>query len=136
MKASDFWKVICEQENYRFFTGLPSSAFAGLYKSMSSGFMHYIPAVSLDIAVKLILGASFGEANVALIIPSEYLDDLDLSLFEGNFDVLVITDGSKQGRFKYKYYNLKSDVDCNFSKFLADIRKEKVPGILFLGEDI
>ena len=68
VKAKEFLSCLCEEHNYRFFTGFPCEGLIPIYNAMSSDFMHYIPAVNEQIAVGLANGAFIaGEKSIVLM---------------------------------------------------------------------
>lgn len=74
IKAKDFLHFLCEEQDYRFFVGVPSLDFRPIYKNMNSDFMHYIPAVNIDIAVSLAIGSLLGGFKSVVISDNENFD--------------------------------------------------------------
>ena len=74
IKAKDFWSYLCNDLEYRFFSGVPHIVFKSLYKKMNKSFLHYIPAVNADAAVGLVNGVRLTGMNSAVIIGSEDLE--------------------------------------------------------------
>jgi hypothetical protein len=60
IKAKDFLHFLCEEHDYRFFSGVPDNSFKPIYSAMSGDFMHYIPAVNIDISVGIAVGTLIG----------------------------------------------------------------------------
>lgn len=95
VKAKDFWMKICEEMDYRFFTGIPYKEAADLYKYMDSNIMHYIPAASEDIAVKMATGTWISGFKSAVILEAEKLKRVNLNFnTSNNIPVLFITNAA------------------------------------------
>jgi tRNA(Phe) wybutosine-synthesizing methylase Tyw3 len=93
VKAKEFWNFICNDLEYRFFAGMPTSEFVGLYDAMDPEIMHYIPASNSQVALNLCSGAYVSGFKSAAILPSNYLDSLDFSfILKNDLSALIITD--------------------------------------------
>lgn len=71
VKIKDFWKCICEDFNYRLFSGVPCTGLSILYNTMSSKFMHYMPPTTDLVALNLINGARVAGTKGALLLDSQ-----------------------------------------------------------------
>lgn len=68
IKAKDFLYYICEECNYRFFSGTPVDALVKLNSHMSTELLHYMPTVSTKNALGLSLGVSLtGFSSVVML---------------------------------------------------------------------
>ena len=78
IKAKDFLNYVCNNLDYRSFTGYPQKEFISLYNNMDSSFMHYIPTVRNDIAFSLALGTSLcGVKSIVIANGSKFLEDYE-----------------------------------------------------------
>jgi len=68
IKAKEFWEYLCEELNYRFFAGVPCDGLTALYNKMDAQIMHYMPAVSENIALGLINGARLASVKGCVFI--------------------------------------------------------------------
>ena len=68
-----FLKFLCEELDYRFFSGVPCCGFKPIYDCMSSKFMHYVPAVSERVAFGVSVGASVAGIKSVVMVDSSYL---------------------------------------------------------------
>jgi hypothetical protein len=92
VKVKDFWSKICEEMDYRFFTGIPYKAATDLYKHMDPNIMHYIPATSEAIAVKMATGTWISGFKSAVILDKKKLERVNLDFnIKNNVPILFIT---------------------------------------------
>lgn len=80
VKAKDFLKFLCEDLDYRFFSGTAAKGSTPLYKSMSPDFMHYIPAAHEQIALGMANGSHMAGFKSAIIVPVSSLANMDWTL--------------------------------------------------------
>lgn len=85
IKIKNFWNYLCNDLNYRFFSGKPCLGFKSLYKTMSPETMHYIPAANSTTAVGLVSGASLSGHKGAVLLDAHGLYDI-LSII-GKFNI-------------------------------------------------
>lgn len=92
MKIKDFWKLICEEHGYRFFSGVPCERLKLLYKTMSPDFMHFIPATKSDVALGIVSGAVFTGKKACLLIDDIQITQcyLWLNIFVYRHDILPL----------------------------------------------
>ncbi len=135
IKAKAFLKFICEDYGFRFFSGVPSKGFKGIFNAMDKTIMHYIPAANENIALAMASGAASNGVASAIFIDYSEVVKLDFSkniLF--NIPLLVIAFMSED--FKYKK---SSDSILLSDKYEKDVsilidrfwRKGKVSSIYF-----
>lgn len=94
VKAKDFWNFVCEELNYRFFSGVACEGLQPLLKAMKPEFMHYVPAANERLALAMASGAKVGGFKGGILISGHFLSDLmtiinDLNL-EYKIPVLII----------------------------------------------
>jgi siroheme synthase len=132
VKAKEFWNYLCNELDYRFFSGVPCLGLKPLYDEMSSKFMHYIPAANEKIALGLVSGAWLSGTKGAVLMDYGNLGDINklLSAFNEKYKVpalIIIYDEN------YKCINKKTIYE-NLKKLVKDIEKENKPGIFFIGK--
>lgn len=79
-KAKDFWKYLCDDFNYRLFSGVPCVGLKPLYDTMNPKFMHYMPATSDLTALSLVNGARVAGTKSALLLDSSNFFDITNSI--------------------------------------------------------
>jgi hypothetical protein len=142
VKAKDFWSYLCNDLDYRMFSGVVCPGLLPLYKDMTSDLMHYIPAANERIALGIVSGSYVGGFKGGILIDMKFAYDIT-SLLSFNIDhkipLLVIGSGSKDSYLTYDFPravittdNFKSKVDF----VVKNIEKEKVPGLLVFKEGI
>lgn len=109
LEAKDFWHELCEEFDYRFFSGIPFLAAEELYINMNAKMMHYVPAANEHIALKLASGAWTAGFKSAVILPARLVNNLNFE-FNINFGipVLVLTTKDELSSDKRKF--IKTDL--------------------------
>jgi len=93
VKAKEFWDLICDKMDYRFFSGIPIATFKAVYDAMDPEVMHYVPAANEQIALNASFGAYLSGFKSVTILPSYKIKLLDFSLIEqAKIPTLIITD--------------------------------------------
>ncbi|GAG71170.1 unnamed protein product, partial [marine sediment metagenome] len=134
MKALDFWKCICDDNEYRFFAGTPCLDLLPLYKSMNVKFMHYLPAVEEKTALGFANGVYFTEIKSAIIINlSRFYNILDEILnynFERKVPILILAykDTDIRPGFRLPFVELKDEK--SIQSICNRIERRSIPGIL------
>lgn len=67
-KASKFWSYLCDELNYRFFTGVACAGFKSIFDAMDSKVMHYVPAINERVALGIATGVSLAGHKSGLLI--------------------------------------------------------------------
>lgn len=129
VKEAAFWKHLCEDLNYRFFTGIPFEEVTKLYQNMNKEIMHYIPAVREDVALKLATGAWISGFRSAIILEPKKIYALDMS-FNVRLEIptLFITSAVQDKTLLkgVRGFHTSRDLDTLVKK----VEKGKRPGIL------
>lgn len=120
LKAKDFWKYICEDFNYRLFSGVPCISLKPLYDTMNSKFMHYMPATNDIDALSLINGARLSDTKGAILINSNKVFDIYNSIQYLNIEygiplLMLIYNESKLPNIKCTKGGIK-DIDKIINK--------------------
>jgi hypothetical protein len=111
-KDLEFWLTICEEYNYRFFSGVPCAELAPLYAGMQSNIMHYIPAANENIALNLAAGSRISGYNSGILIGPSLIEKLDFTVLDTfSVPVLIITTVSNK---KGLYANNNLDEVINY----------------------
>lgn len=140
VKAKDFFKVLCEELNYRFFSGVVCGGLSKLFNAMDSSFMHYVPAADENIALGLVSGTAMSGLGSVLVIDmklKEFVYPNFNFLIQNKLPVIIIAySENKKEIFKY-------DIPIVYFKDLDDLKvlsnkidKKSTPGLLIIGRDI
>jgi hypothetical protein len=142
VKAEDFWKHLCEELDYRFFSGVICPGLLPLYKKMNSKRMHYVPAVNERIGLGLVSGACMAGLNSGLLIDMDFAYDLTKFIrfnINNKLPLLVIGSGNKDTLLAYDFPSEFIDND-KFEDKLVKVsnlsNKIKVPGLIVIGEGV
>jgi hypothetical protein len=128
VKAKEFFDLLCNKLNYRFFTGLPFEEAKQLFSNMSSDFMHYIPATRAGSALGMAYGTRIAGFKSCLILSTDEIVKLSFSL---PIPLVVITNGST------KFNNLVFDGDLEeLEKFLVRAEKYTKAVTINIGGDL
>jgi sulfopyruvate decarboxylase TPP-binding subunit len=137
VKATDFWEYLCNKLNYRFFSGIPCVGLDPLYNKMSSEFMHYIPAVSIQIAIGLTNGAFLSGVKSAVLSNTSHICKLDLDFnLKNSIPLLLITSSKEKPMLRKEIYNLDltDDLEKCLDKIYRHLETKLKPGVLFIEE--
>lgn len=94
IKAMALWKLLCDQLDYRFFSGVPCKGLSPLYNKMSSSFLHYVPAVNEQAAVDIVNGAMLAGTRAAVLMDASCIKNVDLSFnIDNDRPLLLVTSG-------------------------------------------
>ncbi len=137
VKATCFWEHLCNKLDYRFFSGIPCVGLDPLYNKMSSEFMHYIPAVSIQIAMGLSNGAFLAGTKSAVLSEALHISKLDLDFnIKNSIPVLLIVSSKEKPTFRKEIYSLSltDDVEKCLDKISNHLETKLKPGVLFIEE--
>jgi len=132
VKAKEFWNFLCEDMDYRLFSGVPCLGLKSLYDKMSIDFMHYIPAVNEHAAFGIALGSTTAGVKTGVLVDAQYLDmveDWMKFCFDYESHIVIITNKDLKRKisklvFEGDYRKLKT--------FLARKDREGKPAIIVL----
>jgi hypothetical protein len=137
VKAIDFWEYLCNKLNYRFFSGIPCIGLDPLYNKMSSEFMHYIPAVSIQIAMGLTNGAFLSGTKSAILTNTSHICRLDLDFnLKNSIPSLLITSSKEKPVLRKEIYSLDltDNLEICLDKISKHLETKLKPGVLFIKE--
>jgi hypothetical protein len=151
VKAKEFWDYLCNELDYRFFSGIPCLGLKSLYDEMSPKFMHYIPAANERIALGLVSGAWLSGTKGAVLISStnilEVINLLKNFNNEYKIPILIICyadnyDWAEQDITSFLLRNFEivhiiDDVETfktNLNLIINEMGKKKRSGIFFVGK--
>ena len=122
IKAKDFWSYLCNDLEYRFFSGVPNIVFKSLYKKMNNSFLHYIPAVNSEAVIGVVNGIRLTGMNSMAIMG---LDDLETCLIsiqrfniEYKLPLTIISNKVDNNNFK-----ILSEFIINYKINVVDLSK-------------
>lgn len=148
VKAKEFWDYLCNELDYRFFTGVPCEGFKPLYDEMNAEFMHYIPAVNARVAMGMVNGARLAGVKSALLIDIDNIYTIyDLLFnFSNIYEIpfLIIAYQSKDSKvdlnksgFDIPHRLLaKTRFKPNLKKFVEITEELEAPGVIIIKEGI
>lgn len=144
MKVKEFWELLCEELDYRFFTGVPSLELKGIYDKMSSKLMYYVPATRENVALGMANGVALSGIYSAVFIDADrahnLMDWLNSFNLEYKVPILIIASEREENSiakklfsmYKIPYRTLKNASDIR--QITNKIRKSNRPGVLIVGE--
>jgi len=143
VKAKEFWDYLCNELDYRFFSGVPCEGLKPLYDTMSVDFMYYVPAVNERVALGMSSGAQLAGAKSAILIDIDNIYTVYNSLF--NFTnvykipVLIIAYKNKGSKINIGMPH-KEMSEIRFKpglkKFIETMETEEIPGVFVIKEGI
>jgi hypothetical protein len=129
MKAKDFWNILWNDFDYRFFSGVPAIELIPLYKSMDSSMMNYIPAANENIGLNLSVGSWIAGTKSGMLLPKNLFNHLDLTDLE--FPVIFIVSGNAVVLKNIISMAVSED---ELRKFISDTFISKAPGVILVKE--
>jgi sulfopyruvate decarboxylase TPP-binding subunit len=140
VKVKEFFKVLCEDLNYRFFSGVVCSGLSALYKSMSDSFMLYVPAVNETIALGVSAGAAISGMGSGIFLDLKFKEDIYSNfnfLIENKLPLIIIGySENKKESFKYDIPIVHFKETEDIVKLSNKMEKKSVPGLLVIGKDV
>ena len=139
VKAKDFWNYLCDELNYRFFSGVACPGLLPLYKEMNPDIMHYVPAANERIALGMVSGAAISGFKGGILIDMRFRYDFS-SLFKFNINykipLLIIGYGDAEDKLMYDFPDtlLGSDYKKSLKKITSKLESKLVPGLIVIGE--
>ncbi len=142
VKAKEFWNYLCEELDYRFFSGVACSGLSPLYKKMDSKLMHYIPAVNERIGLGLASGAYMAGYKSGLLMDMKFA--YDITSFIGfnvahRVPLLIIGYGNEDSLLTYDFpseFITAQNFYKKIKKVVAVSEPEKIPGLIVFGEGV
>jgi hypothetical protein len=136
VKAKEFWGCLCDNFDFRFFSGVPCRGLSALYNTMKKDFLHYVPASNEQMAIGLVNGAFLAGFNSAALIDINKISKLDVNFnLSNNVPLLIITSGKNYNNPLYNV-NLTDDYAGSLSKITKYISTKLKPGVLFVEDGL
>jgi len=129
VKAKDFLEFLCNELDYRFFSGTSTSGSEALYKHMSPDFMHYMPAATEQIALGLVAGSLIAGFKSVVILPTDKITQLDWSL---NLPVLVIAFGKSKLPSDFLKVKLSDSFKKSIKTLVTKVNNQVKPGVILV----
>ncbi len=146
VKAKEFLEFICNDLEYRFFTGTPCLEFKSIYNNMDSRIMHYIPAVDENSAANIVSGSSITGIKSMIMMPANKIFNiiglLNFFILKYNIPFLILSHGSKDQISLFNKVGIYSKfIDTDYRKYLRfvsnkSIRTGKPCGIVINGKEL
>lgn len=139
VKAKEFLEFLCNELDYRFFSGVACAGFAPLYSNMSADIMHYVPATNERIAMAMVAGAHVSGFKGAILMSSKLCPDLARLVADdllGGIPIIMLAyvDGEEPKlncpTLKFKSKSWQEDL----SNFVKKLNKSGKPGLVLIGE--
>jgi sulfopyruvate decarboxylase TPP-binding subunit len=143
VKAKEFWEYLCEELDYRFFTGVPCKGLKSLYDEMNPDFLHYVPAVNERVAIGMACGASLAGIKSGVLINADNIHVIHdpivnfVSKYNISFLILAYSESNKKLNLGIPKSELKDNKFVNKLKLLSNkSEKLQVPGIFYVGKGV
>lgn len=146
VKAKEFWEYLCNELDYRFFSGVPCEGLKPLYDTMNIDLMYYVPAVNERVAVGLVNGARLASVRSAILIDINNIYTIYDLLFNFNniykIPFLIIAYQSKNSKidlnksgFDIPHRSLaKTRFKPGLKKFVEITEEMEIPGVIIIEE--
>ena len=137
VKVKDLFSCLCDDLNYRFFSGVAFKELESLFKFMTPEFLHYVPAINENTAFGLVCGASLAGIKSCLVLDLKLKENIYSNFnfaLENKIPFLIIGCGDKTGNIKDIPKQYLVDVE-KILKLDEKIVKESIPGLLIIGKD-
>lgn len=146
VKAKEFWHCLCEELDYRVYSGVPCIGLDSLYSKLDSRLLHYVPAANECVGLGLVNGAFLAGTKGGVLIHIDrlhnILDRLVSFNLEYNVPLLIIAYCDEDSDTKPKKVLSLYKIPCrNFSgelknlKFIINkIEKLSIPGVIIMRE--
>jgi len=144
IKVKEFWNVVCDVLDYRFFSGVACAGFDSVYRKMNPKKMHYIPAIDGSIAINLALGAALNNIKSGVFLDSSFFNVIPVDTIkfikECSCPFMVFVYSSDKNEINSRGL-LKIDINLfelksELIKFDKKIVRRKIPGIVNIKKDI
>jgi hypothetical protein len=137
VKVKELFTCLCDDLNYRFFSGMAFKELESLFRFMTPEFLHYVPAINENTAFGLVCGASLAGQKSCLILDLKLKENIYSNFnfaLENKIPFLIIGYGEKTDNVmdipkQYLVDTLK------ILKLEEKIIEESIPGLLIIGED-
>lgn len=142
VKAEEFWKYLCEELNYRFFSGVVHSDIAPLYKGMDANIMHYIPAATEKIAFGMASGVFAGGFKGGALMNLNLIYDLTSTIefnIEYRIPLLIMGCGNEDTHLVYELPEVYIDTDAFKQKLktvTSEMEAEGLPGLVIINKEV
>ncbi len=139
VKAKNFWNYLCEELDYRFFSGVACLGLNPLYKKMNKDIMHYVPAANERIALGLISGAYIGGFKGGLLMDMKFKYDISTVLnFNLTYKIPFMIIGYSELKVDKLIYDFPTTVitDDSFEEDIKRVTLESesnsIPGLIVI----
>jgi len=126
LEVTEFWRYICEDLGYRFFSGTACGGLKSLYDNMDPMIMHYVPAVNERVALGISTGVAIsGDKCGVLMHVKNVKDVLNLLKFNRSYKlpILFIVYEDEDSRLNSINNMLIDSFYLNFDTLRKDLTK-------------
>ncbi len=147
VKAKDFWNYLCDDLNYRFFSGIPCKGLKPLYDKMDADKMFYIPATKESIALGMVCGSYFSGVKGGILLDINRIMSMTEPLLKYvikvNIPLLIFLYGTRDEMFEKFLYISNLPVKSLTENYEGDLNEissmsvdKGLPGIIIIGEGV
>ena len=143
VKAKEFWNYLCNELDYRFFSGVACLGLNPLYKKMNSDIMHYIPAANERAALGLVSGAFMGGFKGGLLMDMYFKNDI-ITFLNFNLDykipfIIIGYSNIEEEKLIYDLpiiYVLDGQYEDDIKRVTSESESNNIPGVIIIEEDV
>jgi sulfopyruvate decarboxylase TPP-binding subunit len=139
VKAKRFWNYLCEELDYRFFSGVACLGLSPLYKKMNKDIMHYVPAANERIALGLISGAYMGGFKGGLLMDMKFkYDIITLLNFNLTYKIPFVIIGYSESDKDKLIYDLPTTTitddgfEDDIKRVTSESESKSIPGLIVI----
>ena len=137
VEAKEFINYLCNELEFRFFSGVPCVELQLFYNEMNSDFLHYVPAVNETVAVGIVSGMWLSGTKGCVIIDSKKIDSvrpvLDYVSFKLKIPALFVLGGDFKSDWLHTV-SLNKSYKKQLNSIINYMDSEKLPSGILLKE--
>jgi len=146
VKVDEFWEIVCDKLEYKFFSGVACIGFDPIYKKMDPAKMHYVPAVDERTAIGIVTGTAFAGIRSSLFMNLKGVYEFfptSSFISEINVPILVFVYGIPESKklltqLGLPYITLDAnctDFELTLTTFEKKLAKKKKPGLVLMDKE-
>lgn len=135
MNIDAFWKRLCTDLDYHFFTGVPNDTLKDIFNTLNPDILHFVPAANDSTAVGIATGVVLGGYKSVVLCDLYTLlvakIQIDNFVVKHKIPILFITSSINNIDAGIKTFNLTEDLST-LTQVDEYIIGEKLPAILII----
>lgn len=139
MNTDIFWNILCNDLDFRFFSGVPVESLDFLFNSMKKDLLHYVPTVSDTTAVGIVGGMRLSGYKSAIISTDDTFYAAQLQIHKlivaSSIPILFITNSS-YNPFSFKLFRYSNEEPSDILNAMDSYMLESNKPAVLLLEDI